>query len=179
MPPRQPELPEGTDHVVRGASGSSGAGGGFVATADDKGSGADRLVSQVRDQVSGLRDQAGTRIRGFADGGKERATGLLDDFSEVITDAARSVDQKFGADYGEFAHRAAGAVSGFADKVRTKSVDDLIDDTREFVRKSPGIAIGIAAIAGFALVRVIKTGLDDVRGSRGGGGSDGAEDSGG
>ena len=33
-----------------------------------------------------------------------------------------------------------------------------------FVRKSPGIAIGIAAVAGFALMRVIKTGLDDVRG---------------
>ena len=53
------------------------------------------------------------------------------------------------------------AVAGFADKLRDKNVDDLIDDTRDFVRKSPGIAIGIAAVAGFALVRLIKTGLDD------------------
>ena len=45
---------------------------------------------------------------------------------------------------------------------RDKTVDDLIDDTRDFVRKSPGIAIGIAAVAGFMLVRLIKTGLDDV-----------------
>ena len=46
--------------------------------------------------------------------------------------------------------------------MRAKSVDDIYDDTRDFVRKSPGIAIGIAAVAGFALMRVIKTGLDDV-----------------
>ena len=50
----------------------------------------------------------------------------------------------------------------FADKVRDKSVDDMIDDTRDFVRKSPAIAIGIAAVAGFALIRLIKTGLEDV-----------------
>ena len=145
MPPRQPALPEGTDHVVRGASGSSGKGGGFVASADTGGSGTDKLVSQVREQVSTIKSQATTRIRGIADEGKEKATGLLDDFSEVITDAARSVEGKFGEDYGSYAHRAAGAVSGLAEKVRGKTIDDLLDDTRDFVRKSPAIAIGIAA----------------------------------
>ena len=65
------------------------------------------------------------------------------------------------SDYGEYAHRAAGAVSDFAGKMRDKSVDDIIDDTRDFVRKSPVVAIGIAAVVGFALMRVIKTGLDD------------------
>ena len=57
-------------------------------------------------------------------------------------------------------------MSDFAGKIRTRSVDDILGDTRDFVRKSPGIAIGIAAVAGFMLVRLIKTGLDDVSGSR-------------
>lgn len=162
MPPRQPALPEGTDHVIRGASGSSAKqGGGFVASAGE-GGGTDRLVKQVREQVSTIKSQATTRIRGIADEGKEKATGLLDDFSEVIGEAARAVDGKFGEDYGSYAHRASGAVSSLAEKVRGKSVDDLIDDTRDFVRKSPAIAIGIAAIAGFALIRLLKTGLEDV-----------------
>ena len=168
MPPREPSLPEGTDHVVEGASGSSG---GFVAKRGGDSAGTDRLVSQVRDQVSTLRGQAGDKIRTFADDGKSRATGLLDDFSDVITDAARSVDQRFGADYGEYAHRAAGAVSDLSGKLRGKTVDDLVDDAREFARKSPGIAIGIAAVAGFALMRLIKTGVDDI-GARRGSGSD-------
>jgi len=165
MPRRESELPEGTDHVVRGAAAESGSEVGFVASAADPdgSSGTDRLVSKVRDQVSDLRGQAGGKLRGFADDGKTRATGLLDDFSEVIDDAARSIDQRFGADYGEYAHSAAGAVSSFADKVRNKSVDDIVDDTRDFIRKSPGIAIGIAAVAGFALMRLVKTGMDEVR----------------
>jgi len=171
MPRREPELPEGTDHIVRGASAEGGGDIGFVASAEpDRSTGTDRLVSQVRDQVTNLRGQAGGRIRGFADDGKSRATGLLDDFSEVIADAARSVDQRFGEDYGEYAHRAAGAVSSFSERMRNKSVDDIVDDTRGFIRKSPGIAIGIAAVAGFALMRVIKTGLDEVGGARGSGG---------
>ena len=123
MPPREPALPEGTDHVVRGASGASsgtgggkkGGGAGFVGAGGD-GSGTDRLVSQVRDQVSNLRGQAGEKLRGFADDGKTRATGMLDDMSEIINDAARSVDQKFGEDYGDYAHRAADAVSALAEK---------------------------------------------------------------
>lgn len=159
MPPRKPALPEGTDHIVRGAS-AEGESTASFASAKDK------LVGQVREQVTTLRSEATSRARGFADDGKARATSLLDDFSEVIDEAAQAVERKFGTDYADYAHRASGAVSGLADKVRTKTIDDLIDDTRDFVRKSPGIAIGIAAVAGFMLVRLIKTGLDDVSGSR-------------
>jgi len=159
MPPRKKALPEGTDHVVRGAS-AEDEGTGSLASAKDK------LVGQVREQVTSIRSQATSKARGFADDGKAKATTLLDDFSEVIDEAAQAVDRKFGEDYGEYAHRASSAVSGFADRIRSRTIDDLIDDTRDFVRKSPGIAIGIAAVAGFMLVRLIKTGLDSTSGSR-------------
>lgn len=160
MPPRKPALPEGTDHIVRGASAGEDDGAFTFGTAKEK------LVGQVREQVSSLRSQATDRARGFADDGKAKATSLLDDLGEVIDEAAGAVERKFGADYGEYGHRASSAVSGFADSIRAKTVEDLIDDTRDFVRKSPAIAIGIAAVAGFLLVRLIKTGLDDVSGSR-------------
>jgi ElaB/YqjD/DUF883 family membrane-anchored ribosome-binding protein len=164
MPRRDSELPEGTDHVVRGASADGG--GGFVATANAAG-GTDRLVSQMRDQAASLADQAAGRLRGFADDGKGRVTDLLEGVGEVIGDAARSVDERLGEDYGAYAHRAAGAVSDLAGRLKEKSVDDLVDDTRDFVRKSPVIALGIAAVAGFALIRVLKSGLEG-GGARGG-----------
>ena len=159
MSPRKKALPEGTDHVVRGAS-AEDEGTGSLASAKDK------LVGQVREQVTNIRSQATSKARGFADDGKAKATTLLDDFSDVIDEAAQAVDRKFGEDYGDYAHRASSAVSGFADKIRSRTIDDLIDDTRDFVRKSPGIAIGIAAVAGFMLVRLIKTGLDEVSAGR-------------
>lgn len=184
MPPRDPELPEGTDQIVEGASGGSsggsssgpGDGGGFVARSGSEGSSSgsttDKLVHQVREQVTSLRGQATDKLRGLADDGKDRATGLLDDISSIIEDAARSIDERLGDEYGDYAHRASGAVSSFAGRVRGKTVDDLIDDTRSIVRQSPAVAIAAAAVVGFALVRVIRTGLDDVgtRRNRSGGG---------
>jgi ElaB/YqjD/DUF883 family membrane-anchored ribosome-binding protein len=169
MPPRDPELPEGTDAIVSGASRESGTGSGFVAAGgNETGDGSatrgatDKLVTQVRDQVSTLRDQAGGKLRDYADDGKGKATGLLEDIAAVIEDAARSIDQRLGQEYGDYAHRASGSVSSFAGKVREKSVDELLDDTRSVVRKSPAVAIAAAAVVGFALMRVVRTGLEDV-----------------
>ena len=163
MPPRDPQLPEGTDTIVNGASSEGGgSGGGFVAKAGSTGGTTDRLVSQVREQAATLRGQATDKLRGFADDGKSRATGLLEEMAGVIDDAAKSIDERLGGEYGEYAHRASGAVADFAGRVRDKSVDDIIDDTRDLVRKSPAVAIAAAAVVGFALMRVVRTGLDEI-----------------
>ena len=58
------------------------------------------------------------------------------------------------------------AIEDAADRIAAKDPDELIDDTREFVRKSPGVALAGAAIIGFALVRLIKSGLDQAQGRR-------------
>ena len=176
MPPRDPELPEGTDQIVNGAAAEEGGGGqgGFVARGGGNGSGTtDRLVAQVREQVTSLRGQAGDKLRGVADDGKARATGLLEDVAGIIEDAARSIDDRLGEDYGDYAHRASNAVSGFAGRVRDKTVDDIIDDTRDIVRRSPAVAIAAAAVVGFALIRVVRTGLDEARGGGEGRGGNG------
>ncbi len=161
-----------------GGGQSSSGGSALVATGsgDDTGGTAgnngssnkvtDKLVAQVKDQVTNLRGQAGEKLRGFADTGKGRTETLLDDLQEVINDAARAVEQRFGGEYADYARQAATAVNNLNGKLREKSVDDLLDDTRDLVRKSPGMAVGIAAVAGFALVRILKTGLEDVGAGR-------------
>ena len=181
MPPRETQLPEGTDKVITGASAEQGGTtGGFVAKSGNAKSGnegagggshgaTDKLVTQVREQAASLSDQAAGKLRGFADDGKDKATDLLDDIAAVIEDAARSIDERLGAEYAGYAHSASGAVSSFAGKIRDKSVDDLLDDTRSIVRKSPTVAIAAAAVVGFALMRVVRTGLDAGTGDGGGG----------
>src|SRR5688500_20304314 len=67
----------------------------------------------------------------------------------------------------DLARRASDAVAGFADTLREKDVDELYDNVRQAVRKSPGIAIGIAAVVGFTLVRLVKAGLEDESGRDG------------
>ena len=45
-------------------------------------------------------------------------------------------------EYGDYARRAATAIEDAANSIAAKDADELIDDTREFVRKSPGVALG-------------------------------------
>ena len=183
-----------------GATGGDGAGGasatGFVgsAAADDTGGtsagGTDMakstgkrggtsgreggVVEQLRGQATNLRGQAGDRVREFAEGGKARATDALEELSKVVADTAESIDQRMGGDYGEYARKASDAVANFADTLRQKDVDELYENVRSAVRKSPGVAIGIAAVVGFTLVRLVKAGLPDDKDDENGSSSKGA-----
>jgi hypothetical protein len=219
MPPRNPELPEGTDHIITGAmetgagadastgsSGGTGSGSGAAAPGGDTGfvasggsagglgdgtggtsvggsagsglsssggsasggsfggsssggGAAEKLAGQVRDQVYGLREQATEKARQLADTGKGQVTSTLTNITDIVNEAARQVDERFGEQYGQYAHRAADAVSSLATTIEGKSLEDMIDDTRSAVRKSPAIALGTAALLGFALMRVVKAGL--------------------
>ena len=162
-----------TGNTGGGGGASSGFIGGSTAGIDDTGGTAsgggdttgsgggtrEKMKGQMREQIQSLKGQATDKAREYADQGKERATTALDNFSEVVQDAARSVDERLGSEYGQYAHRAADAVTQLAEGLRGKSVDDLLEDSRSLIRKSPGVAIGAAALVGFALARVVKAGM--------------------
>jgi len=131
--------------------------GGNSAATTEKLRGAKQLV---KEEAGKLTDQAGDKLRAFADDGKARATGMLDDLARTIEDAATTIDEKVGAQFGGYARSASGAVTDFADTLRGKDIDDLLDDARTFVRKSPGVAIGAAAAVGFVLARLVQSGID-------------------
>lgn len=114
----------------------------------------------LSDNVTKLKSEAGDRARTIADEGKAKATGALEQLSQMLTDAAGQVDDKLGAQYGQYARSAASQVQGFSSSLNDKSVDDLLDDARELVRKSPAIAIGTAAAVGFVFARLLSAGLD-------------------
>ena len=170
MAARNPEeLPEGTDHVVNGAmetdGGTNAGDAGFVASGgngDDTGGTATGLKGQIRHGAQSLKNQAGEKARSYVVDNKAKATDKLDDFSRIIEDAARSIDDRLGSEYGDYARKAATYVSDFSDNIRNKEVDELVDDVREIVRKSPGAALGVAAVVGFTLVRLVKAGLEDL-----------------
>lgn len=114
----------------------------------------------LKDGASKYGAQATDRIRTLADTGKQKAGGALDEFSTLLTDAAGQVDEKLGAQYGDYARQAAGLVSNFSDTIKTKNVDDLLEDARGIVRQSPAVAIGVAAALGFVLARLAQSGID-------------------
>jgi ElaB/YqjD/DUF883 family membrane-anchored ribosome-binding protein len=115
----------------------------------------------LRDQASNLFGQAGDKVRSAATTGKNQASGAMGDMAAMVEDVAKTLDEKVGAQYGDYARKAASAVAGVAETLQSKDVDQLLDDARDFVRKKPAIAIGAAAAVGFVLTRLIKAGTDD------------------
>ena len=114
----------------------------------------------IKDGASKYGAQAADKARTFAEDGKARASVALEQIAQLLTDAAGQVDEKLGSQYGGYARNAADSVSGFADQVKAKDIDELFDDARELVRKSPAIAVGAAAAIGFVVARLVQSGVD-------------------
>ena len=70
------------------------------------------------------------------------------------------VEERVGPKYGGYARQAASSVAGVAQSLQDKNIDELVEDTRSFIRQSPMVAFGAAAAVGFLLTRLIKVGAD-------------------
>jgi len=143
-------LPEGTDHVIPGATRSE-TGDRIKDEATDMRGKASAKAAEIKDQIS-------DKARTYAEEGKARASDGLDSVAKLIGDSVAQIEEKLGATYGGYARRAAEAVSDFSGNLRGKQVDELMDDARSLVRRSPAVAIGAAAATGFVLARLIKAG---------------------
>ena len=158
------ELPEGTDKVIAGASGGTATVNDTLVqdreistpTIDTDGDG---IADRIRRGTENLSSQAGERARGLVSQGLERSAEALGNVAKLVGDTAPGIEERLGTEYGDYARRAASAIENAANAIAEKDADELIDDTREFVRNSPGIALAGAAVVGFVLARLLKTGL--------------------
>ena len=117
---------------------------------------ASKRASSLKSDAVGLKDQAGVKAREAAEKGKGKAAEAVGSFAKLIEDTAGTVDEKFGKQYGDYARSAATSVSGFANSIDQKELDELAASARDFVKKSPAVAVGAAAVAGFVLARLLK-----------------------
>ena len=121
----------------------------------------DKAKSKSGDLVTEAKNygaEAKTKAGELAVEGKAKVSDGLSSLGKVVGDTATDIDSKFGEQYGDYARRASRSLQEASAKLDAKSVDELGEDAREFVRKSPGTAVGIAAIAGFFLARLFSGG---------------------
>jgi hypothetical protein len=117
------------------------------------------LAERFRSGREKLTGQAGERARGLVGQGLERTAETLANVSKMVGDTADGIEERLGPEYGDYARRAAGAIENVANTIAEKDPDELLEDTRNFVRNSPGIALAGAAVVGFVVARLIKSGL--------------------
>jgi len=117
------------------------------------------LAERFRSGREKLASQAGDRARGMVGQGLDRTAEALANVSKMVGDTADGIEERLGPEYGDYARRAAGAIENVANTIAEKDPDELLEDTRNFVRNSPGIALAGAAVVGFVVARLIKSGL--------------------
>jgi hypothetical protein len=107
-------------------------------------------------QADQIKAQAAKTARSAADTAKDKTGSAMQGLAKLISDTAGTVDAKLGPQYGDYARYAAEAVAGAAKSLDAKDLDQLASEARDFVRKSPAVAIGAAAVVGFVLMRLAK-----------------------
>jgi ElaB/YqjD/DUF883 family membrane-anchored ribosome-binding protein len=151
------DLPTGPDKIVDGASERSTV--TRLKPEREVAAAESRIADRVRSGADKLSSQAGEKARGLVGQGLERSAEALTNVSKLVGETAPGIEERLGAEYGDYARRAASAIENTANAIADKDPDELIEDTRNFVRNSPGLALAGAAVVGFVLARLLKTGL--------------------
>ncbi len=125
------------------------------AAADPVAAKTDRLAT-IKAEAGKLKTEASTKARSAAEEGKTKAAETLGSVSHVTREAADKLKGTQAEPLANIINSAADSVESFAQRMREKSVDDIIDDTRELVRRSPVLVIAVAAAAGFIVSRFLK-----------------------
>lgn len=113
---------------------------------------------KMKVQGEQIREKASKLAHDTADSAKAYTGSTMQGLARLIQETAETVDTKLGPQYGDYARQAANAVAGAAKSLDEKDVDQLLGEARDFVRKSPAVAIGAAAVAGYVLMRLAKGG---------------------
>jgi hypothetical protein len=161
MAQNETALPDGTDKVIAGAS--SGETDTTLATDREvtlsESEAEAGLAGRLRKGRENFSAQAGEKARGLVSQGLERSSEALGNVAKLVGDTAPGLEERLGPEYGDYARRAASAIENVANTIAEKDADELLEDTRDFVRNSPGLALAGAAIVGFVVARLLKTGL--------------------
>ena len=136
-------------------------------TLDEAKAGAAALGEEAKLRAGAYRDEAKSRSETWstdakvkagdlAKEGKHKASEALTGLSRVIDENAPTLDEKLGPKYGDYARSASKSLQENARKLEEKSIDELAEDSREAIRKSPATAVGLAALVGFFFARLFR-----------------------
>lgn len=121
---------------------------------------ADLYREKVTSQSGEWTAQAKEKAADYANEGKAKASEAIAGIGKLVSENAGLIDEKVGPKYGDYARSAAQSLQDVSARLDEKSLDDLAGDAKEFVRQSPGLAIGLAAVGGFLLARMLRGSSD-------------------
>ena len=112
----------------------------------------DDIAGQARARSGEARDRAYQ----YAADGKGRASKVIADLGKLLESQGDTIDGTVGHNFGDYARSAGRTVQDTAARLDEKSLEELGEDTMEFVRQNPALAVGMAAAAGYMMARLFS-----------------------
>lgn len=119
-----------------------------------------KTAETVSEKGNNIAIEAKEKAGEFAKETQKRAGAAIANVAELINESAGSIDERLGERYGDVARSASETVAGVAARVDESDLSELADEARNFVRKSPALAIGLAVTAGLVVARLVKSTRD-------------------
>jgi hypothetical protein len=117
------------------------------------------MQEQARDAGSRVVGAARQRARSLFETQQHRAADQIEGVAQALHQAAQQLDQQ-NQGISSYVTSAADQVERLADTVRTRSLDDIIDQTERFARRQPELFVGGAMLLGLALGRFLRASSD-------------------
>jgi ElaB/YqjD/DUF883 family membrane-anchored ribosome-binding protein len=121
---------------------------------------AQRVGDQAKETASSLASDAQQRFHGYMNEQVAAGADLAGRVANAIKTAADELDRTSPALSGMV--RGAGEkVQDLSQQFRDRTADEILADTRDFVRRKPALVFGAAAALGFVAYRVLNAGMKE------------------
>jgi len=127
------------------------------------GSSTDAIKDQASEFVDAAKDvasQATDKLKQTVDGQKTAGAEYIGSLADTMRRAAREFDGDLPI-AGTYIRKAASQVENCADSIKTGNLNDLVRGAQSFARRQPTAFLGIAVLAGFGVVRFLKSSAND------------------
>src|SRR3979409_1538369 len=134
---------------------------------DMAGSSSEAIKGHASDFVDAAKDVAShatDKLKQTVDGQKSAGAEYVGSLADTIRRAAKEFDGDLPI-AGTYIRKAASQVEGVADTIRTGNFNDIMRGAQSFARRQPTAFLGMAVLAGFGVVRFLKSSANDTEGS--------------
>lgn len=116
-------------------------------------------ASEFADAAKNAASQATDRLKEKVSEQRGAGAEYVGNLAETIRRAAREFDNDLPI-AGKYIRKAAAQVENVSDSIRTGDFNDLVSNAQSFARRQPTAFLGMAVLAGFAAVRLLKSSSD-------------------
>jgi gas vesicle protein len=113
-------------------------------------------ASEFADAAKAVASQATDRLKDRVSEQKSAGAEYIGTLAETMRRAAREFDNDLPV-AGKYIRKAAAQVENVSDSIKTGDFNDLVRGAQSFARRQPTAFLGLAALAGFAAVRFLKS----------------------